>query len=69
MAGSGEREGQAHTHKINAQEKITKEIMDMLTKTFMQLKNFPTPSITFLINGPPLIKATTSAGLQAMTSW
>ena len=28
--------------------------MDMLTKTFMQLKNFPTPSITFLINGPPL---------------
>ena len=26
----------------------------MLTKTFMQLKNFPTPSITFLINGPPL---------------
>ena len=58
-----------HTHARLIQGKIAKEIMDMLTKKFMQLKNFPIPAITFLINGPPLIKATISAGLHVTTSW
>ena len=67
--GLGGGGGRTSTHKINSREKMTKEIMDMLTKKIMQLKNFPTPSITFLINDPPLIKATISAGLHMTTSW
>ena len=60
--------GQAHTCKINSRENSQRN-NGHVKKIFMQLKNYPIPAITFLINGPPLIKATISAGLHVSISW
>ena len=62
-------EGDKHTHAKLIQGKNDQRNNGHVNKKIMQLKNFPIPAITFLINGPLLIKATKSAGLHVTTSW